>query len=770
MRLTLRTMLAYLDDVLSEPDAEELGNKIERSDFASGLVHKIRNSIGQLRLSSPDLLGHDLMDDPNTVAEFIDSALPPDKEQDFEKVCLQSDKHLAEVASCHQILALVLGTPARVEPPLRERVYRTAGASFRSETAVPVEPASAPGGEPIRRVDQVAAATSQLDSDVDADIMPLSRTAAGSQPDFERIGAGRTLWPIGVAVLVGFLLTAGLLIAMGPLDGNHPLAGLLGLRPKGRAVAQQDPATLVQPATDKPTSVPPVDMPDRGDQWVSPPALVEPDSAPVDPKLDGTSAGQPLAPQGNEPANDTFEAGTPSTDTPFVPPALIPPAPDLVESDVDTSRDAGDSPATPPFDPESSAAGTAAAEPADLDSLAPQTADDVPEPEVIADVGRFFSENELLVFWDDQSGWMRLPSRSALVVGQRLRSLPTYRPQLLLAQSSVQVSLRGRSELTFETPMDRLTPVISLPYGQLLMNAIGQGASRVAIRSGERLLVIEFAEPDTEIAVLTKRVLLPGSDPQSEPPHHLIQIWVTLGMARIDEDGATQEVAAGNQYGLADDHAPQLMVFTELPEWVYSRIDEVDRDAAAELETLLPVGRDLTLSLSENAAARRTDVRLLSSRCLAALNDFEAAVALFSEADKRYQFAWPALFGELQAAVARGPQTADDVYKTFEKLYGGDAGKLYRMLLGYTDEQLAAGAAAELVENLDNDRVEFRILSFENLKRISGKTYLYVPVQSEKSRQSKVARWRTELRKGNLTVRQQRTDVAEWQRLSAPGS
>ena len=153
-----------------------------------------------------------------------------------------------------------------------------------------------------------------------------------------------------------------------------------------------------------------------------------------------------------------------------------------------------------------------------------------------------------------------------------------------------------------------------------------------------------------------------------------------------------------------------------------------------------------------------------------ALDDFEAGMAIFSEAGQRYQLVWPALFDELQAAVARSPQTADDVYKTFEKLYGGDAGKLYRMLLGYTDEQLAAGAAAELVENLDNDRVEFRILSFENLKRITGKTYLYVPAQSEKSRHRGVAKWRIELRKGKVTVRQQPTGVAEWQRLSAPDS
>ncbi len=123
MRLTLRTLIAYLDDVLEPNQIKEIGKKLEESSYASSLVDRIKDVMRRRRLTAPEIEGAGSNPDANTIAEYLDNTLTPEIVADVEKVCLNSDVNLVEVAASHQILTLVLGEPATVNANTRERIY-----------------------------------------------------------------------------------------------------------------------------------------------------------------------------------------------------------------------------------------------------------------------------------------------------------------------------------------------------------------------------------------------------------------------------------------------------------------------------------------------------------------------------------------------------------------------------------------------------------------------------------------------------------------------
>ncbi len=122
MRLTLRTLLAWLDDTLQPAQVKEIGSQVAGSPFAQELTERIHRVTRQRRLSVPSSSGGDAVD-PNIVAAYLDNELDPDAVGEYEKKCLSQDVALAEVASVHQILSL-LGHKVKVPAAARARMYQ----------------------------------------------------------------------------------------------------------------------------------------------------------------------------------------------------------------------------------------------------------------------------------------------------------------------------------------------------------------------------------------------------------------------------------------------------------------------------------------------------------------------------------------------------------------------------------------------------------------------------------------------------------------------
>src|SRR5947208_14158647 len=90
MRLTLRTLLAYLDDVLAPADTKIIGQKNQESPMAELLVSRIREVMRRRRLTAPEVIGPEMGIDPNIVSQYLDNTLPAECYADVERVLLAS--------------------------------------------------------------------------------------------------------------------------------------------------------------------------------------------------------------------------------------------------------------------------------------------------------------------------------------------------------------------------------------------------------------------------------------------------------------------------------------------------------------------------------------------------------------------------------------------------------------------------------------------------------------------------------------------------------
>jgi len=716
MRLTLRTMLAYLDDILEPDDTEDIGKKIEESEFASNLVHRTRDSMRRLRLGVPAVFGRGLAEDPNSVAEYLDNTLSAERVGEFEKICLESDVHLAEVASCHQILTLVLGEPAEIDPRSRQRMYGLAA-----------------------HVDAPPVQTDSLKPEVAARALatppPTSRRVKPEVPEYLRESRSR-FWPVAAMVAVAALVTLAGLVVLDPLEIRERL--LAG----GQAVEEPAAESTAAPPADTSTATAPA-APDQATAddaaTAAPPpaenAAPSTDSEPA-PPVDNPEAALPL-PEGDAPG-PAAEAATP--EDPAAEPAT--PAADAAAPEPNAELPASEA-ATP--DAEMPLEGDAAAAPSSENDAPSGAADDEPAPSL----GRFTSKKEVLLRYDADSGqWLRLAAMSPLSKGDQLLSLPLFRPMLTLS-TSLTMQAEGAAKVDLIGWSDAQSPVVSIEYGRWIMSTVGKADNSLVLKFGDQQIQLTFIDGDAQLALDVHRVLPAGADPEASPVELAVDLYATSGSLRVREGDKTLELTTPQHVALGTVSAAPA-VEGEFPKWVSSEaLTDLERSSMTKVEPLLPSEKPVDVALRELALSRQREVRALAIRSLATLGDFEACVDSLN--DPQAKSFWPNAMEELRAAVARSPETAAKVRVTFEKRRSADAPHLFRMLWGYSVNDLKSGADRDLVDALDNASLDMRVMSFLNLLSIVGPgTHGYRPEDTVAKRQRAYNAWKEKRRQGKI--------------------
>lgn len=745
MRLTLRTMLAYLDDILEPDDTEDIGKKIEESEFATNLVHRTRDSMRRLRLGVPALIGRGLAEDPNSVAEYLDNTLGAERVGEFEKICLESDVHLAEVASCHQILTLVLGEPAEIDPNSRQRMYGLAA----HVDAPPVQTDS------LRPAADRVVATPP----------PTSRRTKPEVPEYLRESRSR-FWPVAAMVAVAALITLGGLLALGPPELRERVLALVQASPEEEQPLEVAPpfapaaaAPAGEPAdaaSGTPPVTPPADQaPTTEAPGATPPAAEGPasEARPAEPAASEETPGA-TEPVPTEPADETSATPSPAEAPEPAVDETTPPAPETTEPAGEPAADAAAAPE--PEMPLEGDADAAAPKP-DAPAAAAEAADAEPA-EAAPALGRFTPKRdgrEVLFRHDaDGSQWLRLAPLSPLAQGDQFLSLPLFRPIITLS-SNLTMQAEGAAKVEMVGWSDAQAPVLAIDYGRWRMATVGKADNSLVLKFGQQQIQITFVDADAELALDVHNVLPPGKDPENSPVELAVDVYAMSGAIRIREGDKTIDLAAPEHVALGTVSAAPATE-GEFPKWVNAEaLSDLERRSTATLEPLLLVDKPGDVTLKELADPhgspdRRREVRSLAMRSLVHLGSYESCVEALN--DPKEKLFWPVAMEELRAAIARSPEAAAAIRTTFEKQRSGDASALFRMLWGYSTDDLKNGAARDLVEAMDNESLDMRVMSFWNLLNIAGPaSHGYRPEdKTAKLRQRGYNAWKEMARQGKI--------------------
>lgn len=654
MRLTLRTLLAHLDRTLDPDDDAVIAAKLRESDFASRLVERVRACLHSDTLESPAPLATGTADDANRIGEYLDSVLSSEQVAEVERMCLESDAHLAEVAACHQILTLVLAKPAEIPAALRNQLYELvqepgtdlnttngngvpAAASAASPTrvnpagaAAPRAVAAPPAIAPVGPDDSgVSDAPTRLKQEVTATaaaaqakpaLAGSKRLSRSDLADFSGRPSRVVPWLVSLALVAAFLFVA-----------SQAFAPLLQRRAADddRALTLSDsytPATVEDDAADTAADDPNLADPPRVPAAPRGTAATDRDSgtgaaAPTSPPASaGSSTAQP--PTGQPPAEES--AITPPVVSPpavgeraearpgAVPPlpqpppvgAATPPSSDPsngslpVVEEVEVA-DGSTAPAAPPGDiPAATPAAPATDPPPTLSEVAPPVAAEVPLPSSPIDARAgvdpimITSEESLLLIREpDSETWMLGKQGDIVQPGSELICPPLYRDRMSI-HGEAEITLIGPARAVLR-PSAEMAAELVLDYGRFLVAGVGEEQRQISILFEETNSTLTLPAAGHIAAIEVRALRPPGMNPEdASATQRFVQVWAAEGMPQW-RSGNRPEVTleTGQLLTLGSGNLVSLTDARSTPAWVAEPVEAVGSIESSARKGLLELVR-----------------------------------------------------------------------------------------------------------------------------------------------------------------------------------
>lgn len=653
MALTLRTLLAFFDDLLAPTQTKTIGRQIGRNHAAQKLLSRMKDLLRQPSLKAPPPLAEGDWQDPNEVAEYLDHTLPRRDIPAFERATIESDEQLAEVAACHRVLAMIMGEPAEVSDSSRQRMY---------EVLPPPAPSDAQHSAEVNLFEEQP---------------PVETSAVASAKRKSRPLASKSmvsLW--GSATALVLFLVFGILFltdAFGPL-----------LHTPEELADAADPEESVAGAM-QPTSLP-----------------AEPQPVPIE--------AQKLEPQEAAKLPRVRIAGAKSHPQPG---NIRQVNLEVPERELVSPREGA------------STKGIRVAE-------YPRTTQQV-----------------LLRYLPDSRGWAQVAPGASLTSGDVILAPPGFQPRLLFDDGTV-VELFPETVLELGAPTRETPLVCDIWYGRVGMRTT-ENAVAAEVSAGAWTADVTLSS-NSLFGIQVEPEFLAGTDPRTlDASRRRVDLFLFRGQFAFD-DGEQQPIRQAPVHATAYQEGQHVSKLdSRVPDWsqYLPRLTSEERRATNVLLKKLPASGNIESALRELVHDRHQTVRFMAAHWFACVGEFSPTVGLLDDPELRSIWRQE-LVSRLRQAGARGPRWAERVLIGLQTHHGKEASDVFRMLWGYTPEQLDSGEASRLVGFLEHDRLAYRAVAHWNLEQITGMSLHYEPAESPLSNRASIRRWYEKLRLGQL--------------------
>ena len=284
---------------------------------------------------------------------------------------------------------------------------------------------------------------------------------------------------------------------------------------------------------------------------------------------------------------------------------------------------------------------------------------EAPQPAVAERIGHFVSQEQVLLQRDAKTHeWMRvLPGEPAMTT-QCLLSMPNYRPEIAL-DAGIIVQLVGGTQVQVLPGDLQAPPALEIVFGRVVLQPVAQGGRQVQLSFGRSSGVLTLVDSGSIAAVEVTFYHVAGTNPESEAPRMVVELYVGHGAARWQDKNQQEplRIMAPARVVLGGPAPPQAQPLEnkDLPKWIEPEpLKDLDQRGRIVLAQSLQAGKPAESGLKELAGHRRLEVARLARRCLGCLGDFEPAVAALNELDQRQYWYEPSTgcVEQLREAVA----------------------------------------------------------------------------------------------------------------------